>query len=62
MSSLGADQLILSQPGGRLSPPNNTGTPGFSDLPMEVYLSQTWFGLFADKIIKPKTLPIDCTL
>ena len=28
-----ADQLTLSQPGGKLCPPNNTGTPGFSDLP-----------------------------
>ena len=29
-----ADQLTLSQPGGgRLCPPNNTGIPGFSDLP-----------------------------
>jgi hypothetical protein len=28
-----ADQLFLSYPGGRLCPPNNTGTPGFSDLP-----------------------------
>ena len=29
-----ADQLILSQPGG---PPNNTGTPRFSDLPTALY-------------------------
>ena len=30
-----ADKLTLSQPGGggRLCPPNNTGIPGFSDLP-----------------------------
>ena len=30
-----ANQLTLSQPGerGRLCPPNNTGTPGFSDPP-----------------------------
>ena len=27
-----ADQLNLSQ-GGKLCPPNNTGTPGFSNLP-----------------------------
>ena len=51
-----SDQLTLSQPeGGRLCPPNNTGTPGFSDLPMAllciteitlyVYLFQ--IGLFA---------------
>ena len=40
LSSLGvhpqilADHLTLSQPGwGSLCPPNNTGTPGFSDLP-----------------------------
>ena len=32
------DQLTLSQPGGggRLCPPNNAGTPGFSDLPTAV--------------------------
>ena len=33
-----ADKLTLSQPGGfgRLCPPNNAGTPGFSDLPTAV--------------------------
>ena len=31
-----ADQFTLTQPrgaGGQICPPNNTGTPGFSDLP-----------------------------
>ena len=38
-----ADQLTLSQPGGnRLCPPNNTGTPGFSDLPTA--LQWSWSG------------------
>ena len=35
-----ADQLTLSQPGGRLCPTNNTGTPGFSDLPAVLILCE----------------------
>ena len=38
-----ADQLTLSQPGGsRLCPPNDTSTPGFSDLPRA--LQWSWSG------------------
>ena len=35
------DQLTLSQvstKGGRLCPPNNTGTPGISDLPTALFV------------------------
>ena len=36
-SDFGRSVNPISTEGGSLSPPNNTGTPGFSDLPTALY-------------------------
>ena len=40
LPEFGRSVNLISTKGGRLCPPNNTGTPGFSDLPTAMNIRQ----------------------